>query len=1475
MNKTTDILHYTVFALILLVMAVMTVIQAPSVQTWIVGKVITSLEDKADASISLESVHFKSFNTLLLKNLAVVDKQPFSDDARDTLLQAKSLSVRFSLNSLIGPSHEDIILKEVAIHGGQFNLVIEPTKYNINLTRMFRLEPKSEPEPMPEKDIIQIKKIVLEDFTYTMRNYVAPLPTINDHAINWSNMGVDHINLQARNFKISHGLFYGEVDHMDFIERTGWKVKELRAKTVSGKGKAIINNIHIEDEESCADLDYSMTGTSKQFADYINQVVMEANIRKGRWSLKTLAHFIPPLNPDPSTILIIEGHAKGTVADVFADNLRIKAEGKQLSTILNGSVKGLPDVNNMLIKATLSNTVLSSGAVCETVNAIAPKAELDLGKIGKGAVYFGTIKANGYLDNLSSSINLNEDRYGGTADINATITNILNHSSQMQISGDIATDKFNLGHLLGQEKLGLITASTKIAATLPRNDEELIDARADSININSIQYKGHYYTNINGLVSLQGEDLTVDIESKDSALDADITVWSDKYAYNGAILIRKADLNAMNIDKRGRSDIALNIYGRLDKDLNNIQGNADATGIILANNDGIHRVGDITLNVEKYNDEYDIVVDSKAANGSFQGNRNHMTADFQVLDATSLLAYVMPGLYIEQGTSVFFQKDTTGYMTGSISSGRLAYNDNYVKDLNADVIGTIDDICGTMNSSQIYAGRVELDDNAITACKKDSIIHVNYNFNNTDQTAQRKFGGSDINADILLRDKNNFDINILPSLLNANGEDWTIPSANVFVQGNNIEIDHFSLENNDKWLRIDGKISDKEDAVLSAEIQEFNLKILNEFFKKNIGIQGTINADAKVYSPISDWSVKGIEIALDGRDLVLGSQDFGHFTAKSSFDDNRKIFDIRANEDINGQSVMDASATYNPLEKQLSASLNMFSFPIGFVQYLMPDIFSETKGTVSGKISAEGPVNDLTLSSQNGRIENGLLQVAFTHVPYTVNGGFKLDNSGVFLSNASVKDRYNGTGIITGGMKWNRLKDMALDLHMDVKDMEAINIPKNERGFMNGNVFATGKVNLTGPLNNVLLDADAQTVGKSILYLTMSGTADATKGNLLTFKDPFAMSADPYKEVLKKYNKQLQENESNFNMHFHFLATPDLAIFLNLGNSGFAAGMNGTGHGDITMDITSNPANFNILGDYTLSDGYFNVNASNIVSRSFTISEGGTIKFGGDVMSSVVDLNAIYQTKASIETLLSDKDAVANRRQVNCGIHIQNKLSNPDIAFSIDIPDLSPAAKSQVESALSTEDKIQKQFLSLLLSNNFLPDEQSGIVNNSSLLYSNVSEMMANQVNNIFNKLDIPLDLGLNYRPAENGSTSLFDVALSTQLFNNRVIIGGTLGNKQNMSSNQESLYGNFDIQYKVIKSGSLRVNLFSHAADQYTNSLDDSQKNGVGVTWQQEFDRWPDWFKKLFSSKAQKEVITALEAEEARKTQTITLNGK
>lgn len=158
------------------------------------------------------------------------------------------------------------------------------------------------------------------------------------------------------------------------------------------------------------------------------------------------------------------------------------------------------------------------------------------------------------------------------------------------------------------------------------------------------------------------------------------------------------------------------------------------------------------------------------------------------------------------------------------------------------------------------------------------------------------------------------------------------------------------------------------------------------------------------------------------------------------------------------------------------------------------------------------------------------------------------------------------------------------------------------------------------------------------------------------------------------------------------------------------------------------------------------------------------------------------------------------------------------------------------------------------------------------MLYSNVTEMLANQLSNIFQKLNIPLDLGLNYQPNEKGN-DIFDVAVSTQLFNNRVVVNGSVGNKQYNTSGTQDVVGDLDIEIKLDRSGSFRLNVFSHSADSYTNFLDNSQRNGVGLTYQTEFNSFGQFVKNIFSNKEKRQVAKQAEEEAIIEGGKVTLN--
>jgi len=287
------------------------------------------------------------------------------------------------------------------------------------------------------------------------------------------------------------------------------------------------------------------------------------------------------------------------------------------------------------------------------------------------------------------------------------------------------------------------------------------------------------------------------------------------------------------------------------------------------------------------------------------------------------------------------------------------------------------------------------------------------------------------------------------------------------------------------------------------------------------------------------------------------------------------------------------------------------------------------------------------------------------------------------------------------------------------------------------------------------------------------------------------------------------------------------------------------GTGLINLGVDPRDNAFSILGDCTVESGNYLFGLQGIVSKRFQIIPGGTISFNGDIENTQLNLTASYKTKASLNTLLADTTMVGHRRDVDCQILMSGNLMNPALGFNIEMEDIDPMTRARIESALSTDDKIMRQFVTLLVSSSFIPEQESGIVNNSNILYSNATEILSNQLNNIFAQLNIPLDVGFNYQSGQSGN--IFDVAISTRLFNNRVVINGNMGNNP-YTRNENDLVGNVDIELKLDEKGKFRLKAFSHAADQYSNYLDNTQRSGGGFVYQEEFDSfrqlWRRWWK-------------------------------
>ena len=1485
------------------VLAGMLVIQLPQVQTAVVQKVAYILSEKLDGEITVEKIHFKPFSTLILKNLLIIDKDPQKSPIDstltpiDTFFRSEYVIIKLSLGGLM--DKESIKIKSAHVKNAQMNLVLEDLTsdadtiemYN-NLSRIFRIK-KGMPRKTPNPDeIFRISDVKVEDMGFSLINHSSKPIKYYGGGIDWNNLNVTQIYVDARDLNFKNGIMSGIAEKVCFRETTGFVVSDMYGQARVGQGKTIVDNLHIRDQWSDINLRQFMMSYRNvdDFKDFIGLVRLDGEIEESVVDFRTISNFAPQIK-GVTIRADVTGSMSGTIDDFTVSNVNFSSQEGGFSGIVNGRMTGIPETYNMWIDAKVSKLKLTTDGLSKFVTQWMRGGRLDLSKFAKGTTFYGIASAKGFLNNLDAKAALTSRC--GKARAEVRLDDILKLDEPIKIAGSIETKDLNVGQIIESDLLGPATLNTSVSMII----DDGINVDVDSLRVRRLNLNGYDYSDILAKGKYDPNSLSATVISKDPNLNF---IFQGGYARSEKSLntvykinasIGHADLNAINIDKRGKSMIQLRTNADFTKTANgNILGRIDVGEIMLENKTGRYNLGDIILTSYSADNKYSARLNSKFANGTFSGSAsivdfikdvkgitidrelpvlskadefewkgNSYDVEFVCHDTQNLLSFVAPGLYIENGTSLTSQITDKGEMNVNMKSGRMAVRKNYLKGIEMNIDNANNVIKGEVRCEEISVANMKITDNLLQLYAHNNRIGAGYSFDNhTDNETSGEFiVNGNISED---EDGRVFELNIKPSSLRYNSKEWSIQPSHIRINGSDISIDSFGAISGEEFVSLHGKASESYGDMLSLHLERFDLNAINSLLPSDFGVKGAVTGTATLTSPISDINFN-VDLLCDS--TYVANIPIGEIRLGTEWNDSDKRFDFFAHNLMNGQNNLNITGNFTPKTKALDTEVEMNRLQVGYAQPFLKDIFGEMNGYISGTLSGKGPIDQMSISSKNTRLDDAMLKIAYTGVPYFADGEFHMDETGVYFDNIDIKDRYTGTGKLTGSINYDHFRDISFDTRINVDQIEAICLTEKENETFYGNIFGSGDLHLTGPIKSLVMNIDAATTKTGQLHIPTDYTSISSSGsNLLKFKQLETFTyIDPY-ELFVQNTVIEDEVPNDFIVKLNVDANQDVEAFIEIDKASGNV-LSGRGKGNISLEAGLNV--FKINGDYTIDSGNYKFAAMGIVNRDFSIQEGSRIKFNGDILDSDLDINAIYKTKASIATLISDTTSVANRRIVECGIKIEDKLSSPQLSFSIEIPDLDPTIKSRVESALSTEDKVQKQFLALLLSNNFLPDEQSGVVDNTSALYSNVSEMMANQINNIFQKLNIPLDLGLRYQPNTRGN-DIFDVAVTTQLFNNRVIVNGNIGNKQYSSGNNENeVVGDIDIEIKLDRSGAFRLNLFSHSADQYTNYLDNSQRNGIGITYQTEFNSFKQFFRNMFSNRKKRQEAR-LEEEQAMK---------
>ncbi len=1409
----------------------------------------------------------------------------------DTLAAIGKLSVSFSPGELLTGR---IVVNRIAVEGGMFSLVTydKDTK-ETNLTRIFNIKKKEkEKKPLNLPDL-RASSIIIKDFRFKMFKAYKDFSGRDPRCFNVDDMDLKNINVRIHRVRYSDKVLTCRIRDLSAKDKCGYEVQSLSGFFAMDSTETSIQNLHLMDSYSKITARYLSFGyeSGKDLKQFVNKIVLGADFNHAILDFRSIGMFAPSL-VDNTLRLELTGEVTGPVRDLYTKNLKVRNAD---STYIDIGVRltGLPKFQNTVFDATL-NEVTTTGSELDAIISNFSKSgkESGLAKILPPRTV--TIRGGflGTIDDFHSAGTITTGY--STVGFDATMLNSRGKDG-LDLRATLEVDDLNVQDFTGTELIGDVSLNTALQLNVKKKEYGGMSFNLDSLHILKMNLKGYDYKDIHLLGDLKDNTMNIRMLSKDyafSTLMQAVVKFADGFKpqrVQAYLDIPHADLKAMNIVHEGEmADAGIHIEAdvRLQKD-RSLLGSILLDDIHYTNEYGKFVLDSLHLHSVLSEDKHIITLQSPILTAdyrstdtpdrlikriksnilhtsfpkAFKEDSAAMSMDTTMLkengyynfrltthNTASVCDIVMPGLYIAENTTIDILLDEKDILDFSLLSDAVNIGNNKLRDICLSLDNKDSLLKADFDIKTVSVGKIPLDNTRITARKQTDGLLVRLGFTNPDST------NLDLSTIVRL-DRNRkkellTHLDFLESELNIKGHRWTFAPANIHIAPKDYTIENFHLYNEEESIALNGTISDNPDDKIGLKLNRFDVSLINSLSKSDMGLYGSLSGDVEISNLFSSM---GVILNLQGSDMKIFDREFGSLTATSRWDQNRKRFTILLSNELRGIKPINATGYFIPERSYLNLNLGLDRLETYYLSPILENAVAIDDGTITGDVRIAGQLSRLSISSDNLRLDSVLFAPQFTKVPYYLSGPVTVSDRSIDLNKMEITDPYGSKAILDGSISHSFLKDFHLSLGLTFRNLLAINTSEFENSVIYGKAYASGSVNLSGPLEDLSIDVQVQTGDNSAIHVPLGSSSSASSTNMISFTDFSEEVIDRHSEADRRLAKAAAAPKKKKSSSIHITGnaqiTQSTELLIEL-NKQMGEILRCRGNGSINLNIAPSRNIMDLRGDYNITSGSYHFVAMAIVSRDFIINDGGSIAFNGSIKNTNLNVGVTYQTKASISTLIGDNTSVDNRKNVNCGINLSGPLTNPGLSFSIDIPDLDPITKGMVESALSSPDKVQKQFMSLLISGSFVPDQQSGIVNNSSLLYSNASEILSNQFNNIFRQLDIPLDLGLNYQHDGASGKDMFDVALSYKAFNNRLIINGNVGN-QATSSNWA---GDFDAEIKVDKQGKLRLSLFTRSADSYSNYLDNTQRSGFGISYQDEFDTFGEFIRNLFYSKKRRE---------------------
>ena len=288
------------------------------------------------------------------------------------------------------------------------------------------------------------------------------------------------------------------------------------------------------------------------------------------------------------------------------------------------------------------------------------------------------------------------------------------------------------------------------------------------------------------------------------------------------------------------------------------------------------------------------------------------------------------------------------------------------------------------------------------------------------------------------------------------------------------------------------------------------------------------------------------------------------------------------------------------------------------------------------------------------------------------------------------------------------------------------------------------------------------------------------------------------------------------------------------------------GHLDVRVNDFEEIA---LNGSLQIMEGTYFFTLQNLINKTFKIQPGGTLEWFGDPYAAQIDVLTSFETRARLNPLLPDETDLPGRVPVELLLSLNGGLFQPEIGFNIRVPEADSRLEALIQGALLNEEEMQRRALSLLVVNQFISQDPLASALGGFQGTGQSSAFIANQLGHWISQIAPGMDLGLDYSNDNLSGEQELALALSTQMFNERLQLEGAFGAQSSgQMSTDDIQIQDVTISYDLDSKGQYQVTGQSKSNQSMMNALDGSSTQGVGIRIRHEFNHWGDWKTESFS---------------------------